>query len=104
MKDSVGKTAAMSPPGTATGARLEGAVPGDPFLMISDLDLGAAGYVREEWFLEGTANAYSLDGERRTGAGGSRRRRALPSRLASSSTDPWTRRASTAAWLSNGST
>lgn len=65
MKDPVGKTAAMSPPGTATGARLEGPVPGDPFLMISDLDLGAAGYVREEWFLEGTANAYSLDGERR---------------------------------------
>src|SRR6185369_1168647 len=65
MKDSVGKTAAMSLPGTATGARLEGPVPGDPFLMISDLDLGAAGYVREEWFLEGMANAYSLDGERR---------------------------------------
>jgi hypothetical protein len=50
-------------PGT-TGSRLEGPVPGRPFLMIADLDLPAAGYVREEWFLAATATAYSLDHQR----------------------------------------
>ena len=51
-------------PGTA-GSRLEGPVPGSPFLTIGDLDLATAGYVREEWLLAGTATAYTLSGERR---------------------------------------
>jgi len=33
--------------------------------MIGDLDLRAAGYMREEWFLEGSAQAYTLGGRRR---------------------------------------
>jgi len=47
-----------------TDAKLEGPIPGDAFLMSGALDLGAAGYVGEEWFLAGTASAYSLAGER----------------------------------------
>src|SRR5215468_2671169 len=66
MKDFTGKTDVTPASQPPTGARLEGPVPGDPFLMVGDLDQGAAGYVREEWFLEGTAHAYSLSGERRT--------------------------------------
>src|SRR5512145_1180994 len=46
-----------------TGARLEGPVPGDPFLIAGG-DPAAAGYLREEWFLEGTASGYALRGER----------------------------------------
>jgi hypothetical protein len=42
----------------------EGPLPGNPFLTIGDLDLRTAGYVREEWFLGGTAHAYTLRGER----------------------------------------
>jgi hypothetical protein len=45
-------------------AHLDGPVPGDPFLTIGDLDLRTAGYVRQEWFLEGTASSYRLEGER----------------------------------------
>ncbi len=47
-----------------TGTRLDGPVPGDPFLTIGDLDLRAAGFVRQEWFLTGTASSYMLSGER----------------------------------------
>ena len=50
---------------STTGARLEGPLPGDPFLTVGDLDLRTAGYVRQEWFLEGTANAYTTSHERR---------------------------------------
>jgi Alpha/beta hydrolase domain len=53
-----------SNPAGATGARLEGPLPGDPFLMIGDLDLRSLGYVRQEWFLEGSAIAYTLRGAR----------------------------------------
>jgi len=60
MKDVAG----MPPSQPSTGARLEGPVTGDPFFMVGNLDLGAAGYVRQEWFLEGAAQAYSLSGER----------------------------------------
>jgi len=45
------------------GARLEGPVPGDPFLIAGG-DPAAAGYLREEWFLEGAASSYALRGER----------------------------------------
>src|SRR5262245_16867272 len=45
-------------------AQLNGPVPGDPFLTVGDLDLRTAGYVRQEWFLAGTANSYRLHGER----------------------------------------
>lgn len=45
-------------------ARLEGPVPGDPFLVAGG-DPAAAGYLREEWFLEGSACRYALRGERR---------------------------------------
>jgi alpha/beta hydrolase family protein len=48
----------------ATNTHLEGPLAGDPSLMIG-LDHGAAGYVREEWFLAGTASRYTLAGERR---------------------------------------
>lgn len=47
-----------------TDSQLEGPIPGDPFLMVGALDLKAAGYVGEEWFLRGTANSYRLAGER----------------------------------------
>lgn len=47
-----------------TNAKLEGPLPGDPFLAVGAWDLGAAGYVREEWFLSSTASAYALEGER----------------------------------------
>jgi len=43
--------------------RLEGPVPGDPFLIAGG-DPAAAGYRREEWFLEGSACGYALRGER----------------------------------------
>jgi hypothetical protein len=42
---------------------LEGPVPGVPFLVAGG-DPSAAGYVREEWFLEGSASGYALRGER----------------------------------------
>lgn len=45
-------------------AKLEGPIPGDPFLPASAGDLAAAGYVLEEWFVSGTARAYTLRGER----------------------------------------
>jgi Alpha/beta hydrolase domain len=44
-------------------ARLEGPIPGDPFLIAGG-DPAAAGYLREEWFLTGTASGYALRGER----------------------------------------
>jgi len=65
MKDVADKTAGTGPNRPSIGARLHGPVPGDPFLVVGSLDLSTHGYVREEWFLEGTANAYGLDGERR---------------------------------------
>jgi hypothetical protein len=46
------------------GARLEGPVPGDPFLIGGALDFGAAGYLREEWFVSGTASSYVEAGPR----------------------------------------
>jgi hypothetical protein len=49
---------------TVTDARLEGPIPGSPFLLVGSQSLEAAGYVREEWFLAGTACAYTLRGER----------------------------------------
>ena len=45
-------------------SRLEGPIPGDPFLMAGALDRGASGYLGEEWFLSGTASGYALAGER----------------------------------------
>lgn len=48
---------------SASRARLEGPVPGDPFVVAAGV-ASAAGYVREEWFLSGTASGYSLRGER----------------------------------------
>jgi hypothetical protein len=45
-------------------AKLEGPLPGDPFLPTSTAGLDAAGYVLEEFFLSGTASAYVLRGER----------------------------------------
>jgi hypothetical protein len=45
-------------------AKLEGPLPGDAFLPMSAPDLGAAGYVQEEWFVAGQASAYALRGER----------------------------------------
>jgi hypothetical protein len=46
------------------GTHLEGPLPGDPFLTIGDLDLRTAGYLRQEWFLDGAASSYTLNGER----------------------------------------
>jgi len=43
---------------------LEGPLPGDPFLMTGRVDPGASGYVREEWFLSGSASGYVLGSER----------------------------------------
>lgn len=48
---------------SAVRARLEGPVPGDPFLIAGG-DPAAAGYVREEWFLSGAATSYAPRGER----------------------------------------
>ncbi len=47
-----------------TDSTFEGPIPGDPFAMLGSLDLEAAGYVGDEWFLSGTARSYSLAGER----------------------------------------
>ncbi|RIL06185.1 MAG: hypothetical protein DCC71_07775 [Proteobacteria bacterium] len=44
-------------------SKLQGPIPGDPFL-VGIADPSAAGYVREEWFLSGTASSYALRGER----------------------------------------
>jgi len=43
-------------------AKLEGPVPGEPFLVGGGLDFAAAGYVREEWIVSGTAPRYALTG------------------------------------------
>jgi hypothetical protein len=43
--------------------RIQGPVPGDPFLIAGG-DPASAGYRREEWFLEGTACGYVPRGER----------------------------------------
>jgi hypothetical protein len=43
---------------------LEGPVPGGPFWIGEGLDLGAAGYLREEWFLSGSASRYAQAGPR----------------------------------------
>ena len=64
MKDFDWETATMSAD-RPTDARLHGPLPGEPFLPVGALELGSAGYVREEWFLEGSAHAYALSGERR---------------------------------------
>lgn len=53
--------------GAVGGARLEGPIEGDPFLMVGAFDLEPAGYVGEEWFLSSTAHAYALEGERHPG-------------------------------------
>ena len=42
---------------------LEGPIPGDPFVIVGAVDLAAAGYVGEEWFLSSTASGYALAGE-----------------------------------------
>ena len=39
------------------------AVPGSPFLGLGAFDLGALGYVVEEYFISGTATSYKLTGE-----------------------------------------
>jgi len=44
--------------------QLEGPVPGNPFPLVGAKDLDAAGYVREEWFLAGSAGSYAFRGER----------------------------------------
>jgi len=45
---------------------LEGPIPGDPFAVLGALDLDAAGYVGEEWFLSSTATSFAVAGERST--------------------------------------
>lgn len=45
------------------GARFEGPIPGDPFLVAGG-DPAAGGYLREEWFLAGDASRYELRGAR----------------------------------------
>jgi hypothetical protein len=47
-----------------TSAGLKGPIPGDPFLLVGAPNLESVGYVREEWFLTGTATAYTVRGER----------------------------------------
>lgn len=47
-----------------SGGKLEGPVPGDPFVVVGAMDMAAVGYVGEEWFLSGTAGSYELDGPR----------------------------------------
>lgn len=46
------------------GTKVEGPIPGDPFLIVGALGDRAAGYVREEWFLSGTASRYVAGGPR----------------------------------------
>ncbi len=46
-----------------TRTRCEGPIPGDPFLIAGG-DPAAAGYLREEWFLTGSAFRYAPRGER----------------------------------------
>ena len=46
-----------------TETKLEGPILGDPFAMLAALDLDAAGYIGEEWFISGNAHAYTLEGE-----------------------------------------
>lgn len=47
---------------TGTDRQLEGPVPGDPFLIGGGIDLTAAGYVGEEWFLSSSACGYQAVG------------------------------------------
>src|SRR5205807_9706076 len=42
----------------ASASAVEGPVPGDVTLLLGNFDLGAHGYVREEYFLSGTATSY----------------------------------------------
>ncbi len=44
--------------------KLDGPLPGNPFLPAGAPDLGATSYVQEEWFFSGTASGYALRGER----------------------------------------
>src|SRR5262245_14152927 len=44
-------------------AKLDGPLPGNPFLPAGTPDLGSTGYVQEEWFFSGTASGYALRGE-----------------------------------------
>jgi hypothetical protein len=47
-----------------TNATLQGPIAGTPAIRLGDYDLGALGYVLEEYFLSGTATSYSLAGKR----------------------------------------
>jgi hypothetical protein len=44
--------------------KLEGPIPGDPFMIVGALDFAGAGYVREEWFVSGAADSYTQSGPR----------------------------------------
>jgi hypothetical protein len=50
----VGTARAYAPPAT-----VEGPIPGNPFLQSTAFDLGKVGYMREEFFVSGTAAAYT---------------------------------------------
>jgi hypothetical protein len=45
-----------------TPTRLTGPLPGPAVLDLGSVDLSAAGYVHEEWFIEGRAQAYRMPG------------------------------------------
>lgn len=47
-----------------TQVKLDGPVSGEPFVMMPSTNLGAAGYVREEWFVSGAAHSYGMEDER----------------------------------------
>jgi hypothetical protein len=47
-----------------TKTRLDGPIEGDPFLPVANIDLAAAGYVGEEWFISGSAPSFTQLGER----------------------------------------
>lgn len=49
----------LAPLAQAAAPALE-QVPGKPFLMLANYDLGELGYTVEEWFLSGTATSWSL--------------------------------------------
>src|SRR5579864_2684327 len=48
----------------STNAALQGPIAGAPVLQLGQYNLGALGYVVEEFFLTGTAASYELAGER----------------------------------------
>ena len=47
---------------TRVGTKVDGPIPGDPFLAVGALDYRGAGYLREEWFVSGTASRYTPAG------------------------------------------